>query len=116
MAEPVEIVNLEEGMPRVEQAIKMLTFHINTKKQRGLGIIKIIHGFGSSGTGGGIRIKCRQYLESLKRRGVIVDFVPGESFTIFDPQTRALLDAFPQLRADRDLERHNNGVTIVRLK
>jgi len=108
-----ETVNLEEGMPRVEQAMKKLTYHLHEKKRQGVRAVKLIHGFGSSGTGGGIRKRCREYLESLQRRGVIVAFVPGERFSIFDADTRRLLDLCPDMRRDSDLDRHNNGVTIV---
>lgn len=108
-------VNLEDGKPTCELAIRRLTFHVNSKKELGYLAVKIIHGYGSSGTGGRIRVKAREYLASLKRRGVIRDFVPGESFSIFDASTRKILDAVPEVRADRDLERHNNGVTIILL-
>ncbi|MEA5038401.1 MAG: Smr/MutS family protein [Clostridiaceae bacterium] len=108
-------INLEEGMPTVEQAIKRLTFYLRTKKGSGVRTLKLIHGYGSSGTGGKIRIECRKYLESQQRRGEIKYFVPGEEFSIFDPQTQKLLIACPGLRRDHDLERRNNGITIVLL-
>ncbi|NCB04874.1 MAG: hypothetical protein EOM69_05050 [Clostridia bacterium] len=106
-------VNLEEGMPLVEQAIKKLTFHIHLQKGAGVRAMKLIHGFGSSGKGGRIRVECRAYLASLKRRGVISAYIPGEDFSIFDAQTRQAIDRCGALRRDRDLERHNNGITIV---
>lgn len=115
MAAEYQIINLEEGMPRVEQAMKKLTFHIHAKKEMGVVAVKIIHGFGSSGTGGGIRKRCREYLVSLEKRGVIRAFIPGEAFSIFDAASRNLLDICPQLRKDSDLERHNNGITMVLL-
>lgn len=115
MPSEYEIINIEEGMPRVEQAIKKLTWHLHYKKQMGVVAVKIIHGFGSSGAGGSIRVKSREYLASLNRRGVIKAFVPGESFSIFDPDSRRMLDSCPQLRRDSDLERHNNGITMVLL-
>lgn len=108
-------VNLEEGMPTVEQAIKRLTFHIRTKKSLGIKSMKLIHGYGSSGVGGRIRIETRKYLTALQKKGEIKYFIPGEEFSIFDPQTQKLLIVCPGLRRDHDLERHNNGITIVLL-
>jgi len=102
-------------MPTVEQAMKRLTFHIRTKKNTGVRTLKLIHGYGSSGEGGAIRVECRKYLTSLQRKGEIKYFVMGEQFSIFDPQTQKLLIACPGLRRDHDLERHNNGITIVLL-
>ena len=113
MASDFDIINLKEGMPRAEQAIKKLTWHIHAKKQMGVKVVKVIHGYGSSGAGGSIRVKSRAYLDSLQQRGVIRAFVPGEQFSIFDAGTRTLLDTCPQLRQDSALERHDNGVTII---
>ena len=116
MSESYITVNIEEGMPLKDQAIKRLTFYVNSKKNAGYAALKVIHGFGSSGSGGVIRVAARDYLASLQRRGVIKSFIRGEDFSIFDAQTRGAFDLCPELRQDRDLERHNNGVTIVLLR
>ena len=39
--------------------------------------------------------------------------IPGEEFTIFEPRTLAAFQRCPDLRKDPDLERHNNGITVV---
>ena len=106
-------VNLELGMPFVEQAIKRLTFEIHHSKSQGFAVLKIIHGYGSSGTGGKIRTASRKYLKDLKEKGTIRDFIPGEKFTIFEEATRRAFAVCPPLREDRDLERYNNGVTFI---
>ena len=113
MTENYITINLEEGMPYVDQAIKKLTYHIKTNKKSGVKAIKIIHGFGSSGTGGRIRVESRAYLARLKGRREITDFIPGEQLSIFDQATRKALDLCPEMRQDRDLDRHNNGVTVI---
>ena len=41
------------------------------------------------------------------------DVIPGEEFTIFEPRTLAAFQRCPDLRKDPDLERHNNGITVV---
>ena len=99
-------VNLELGKPTVNAAIKRLT---------GCAALKIIHGYGSSGTGGRIRVEARSYLARLKGRGEIRDVIYGEDFSIFNP---AVLEAFRRcdgLRKDPDRERHNNGITMILL-
>jgi len=106
-------INLEEGMPTSDQAIRRLTFEINGSKRQGVVALKIIHGFGSSGTGGKIRIESRKYLRSLQNRGKISFFIEGENLSIFNESTRRALDICPDIRADRDLERHNNGITVI---
>lgn len=113
MAGYLKEVNLEQGMPLVDAAVKRLTYELRNGKALGAGAVKLIHGYGSSGTGGKIRVAVRRYLEGQKARGLIRDFIPGERFSIFDEGTRAAFLVCGELRRDRDLERHNNGITVV---
>ena len=106
-------VNIKEDLPTAQDAIRRITFHLRSGKELGAGAVKIIHGYGSSGAGGKIRSRARQYLEEQKKSGKIRDYIPGESFSIFQEGTRLAFASCPALRQDRDLERHNNGMTIV---
>lgn len=108
-------VNLELGKPTVNAAIKQLTFELHHSRSLGCAALKIIHGYGSSGAGGRIRVEARGYLARLKNKGEIRDVILGEDFSIFNP---AVLEAFRRcdaLRKDPDRERHNNGITIILL-
>ena len=109
-------VNLELGHPTVDAAIRRLTFEINHSRMIGDAVVKIIHGYGSTGAGGRIRIEARNYLTRLKNQGSISGFIPGECFSIFDDSTLAAFRLCGELRRDRDLERSNNGVTFIVLK
>ena len=106
-------INLETGMPTVDVAVRRLTFEWNRSKAMGVGVLKIIHGYGSSGTGGRIRVEVRAYLDRLKKRREIKDYITGETFSIFHDGTRQAFLQCSALRKDRDLERHNNGVTFI---
>ena len=106
-------VDLERGMPRAEQAIRQMLFELRRSPGLGCSAVKLIHGYGSSGAGGRIRVEARGCLERMKRRGEIADFIPGEDFSIFHPATLAAFRRCGALRQDRDLERHNNGVTFI---
>ncbi len=108
-------VNLEIGKPIVDVAIRRLTFEIHHSRRLGVSVLKIIHGYGSTGTGGKIRVAARRYLMSLEARGEIKGIIPGEVFSIFDETTRQAFLICDALRQDRDLERHNNGVTFILL-
>ena len=108
-------VNLERGMPTWDQAVRQLTFELRHSRSLGFGAVKIIHGYGSSGRGGRIRVESRKYLSRLKSRGEIADFIPGEEFSIFNSATLAAFRRCDGLRRDPDLERHNNGITIILL-
>lgn len=100
-------------MPYVEDALRHLRMQLQTQKRCGVTALKLIHGYGSSGTGGKIRTAVRRELSAMKTAGKLRDFVIGEEFSIFSPVTRSILVACPEVRKDRDLERHNNGITVV---
>lgn len=100
-------------MPLVEHALKRMHFQLDTHRKVGVTVVKLIHGYGSSGTGGKIRAAVRKELVSMKATGKIRDYVIGEEFSIFSPVTRSILVACNEVRADRDLEHHNNGITVV---
>ena len=106
-------VNIKSGLPTIDDAIRRITYNIKNAKPLGVSAIKFIHGYGSTGKGGGIRVEARKYLERQKVNGQIKDFIIGEDFSIFDEKTRKAFDACDELRRDSDLERHNNGMTIV---
>ena len=109
----IKTVNLKLNMPTADQAIKRLTFEIADGKKLGYDALKLIHGYGSSGTGGKIRVEARRYLDRQQALRRIKLYVPGESFSIFEESSRKLLGVCQELRSDPDLERHNNGVTFV---
>jgi len=106
-------VDIKSDMPTSDVAVKRVTYNIRNGKTLGAAAIKFIHGYGSSGKGGVIRTKTRSYLAEQKRKGLIRDVIIGEDFSIFDEATRAAFMLCDDLRRDSDLERHNNGVTIV---
>lgn len=108
-------VNLEHGMPTVQTALSQLALELRRTRSMGCTGLKIIHGYGSSGTGGKIRVQARSRLARMKGAGEIRDYIPGEGFSIFNSATLAAFRRCGALRKDPDLERHNNGVTIILL-
>lgn len=106
-------VNIKYDMPTAGQAVKRTTYEIENARRVGVKCVKIIHGYGSHGAGGKIRVEVRAYLERMKRQRRISDYIPGEHFSIFDEATRAAFAKCDDLRRDSDLDRANNGVTII---
>lgn len=100
-------------MPYADQAIQRLTLEIRQSRKMGCTVLKIIHGYGSSGKGGKICTESRRYLTRLKERREIVNFLPGEKFSIFEDATRQAFARCDDLRRDADLDRYNNGVTFI---
>ena len=108
-------VNLELGMPHASDAVRRLTFEVHHSKDLHCAVLKLIHGYGSSGKGGKIRIAARERLDFLQKKNEIRGYITGEKFSIFDATTLKAFQSCPELRKDRDLERSNNGVTFILL-
>ena len=106
-------MNIKFDLPTANDAIRRVTYNILNGKTLGASAIKIIHGYGSTGKGGKIRTEARRYLADQRRRGLIRDFICGEDFSIFDEGTRSAFLVCDDLRRDSDLDRHNNGITII---
>lgn len=107
------VLNLEEGMPKADAAVSRLKLQLATLRRTGIKSVKVIHGYGSSGTGGSIRTAVRHYLRIAQNEGRIKNFCPGEYFSPFEKTGRTMIEMVPALRADPDWGRQNDGVTIV---
>lgn len=106
-------VNLEAGRPTVDLALHRLARVIDDAIRHKITVLTVIHGYGSSGKGGVIREECRRTLDHLKVRGTIKEYVAGEDFHKNHQQVKALLQRFPRLRSDFNLNRNNKGITLV---
>ncbi|MCQ2458278.1 MAG: hypothetical protein MJ142_06070 [Clostridia bacterium] len=106
-------INLESGMPTVDEALFRMNTELHTAKQRGCRAAKLIHGYGSSGTGGRIRIGVRKELEAMKKRRQIRDFIPGEEFGPFGYGGHPVPGSVPDMTKDPDYGNGNQGITIV---
>ena len=102
-------------MPLVPQALAMLERELNIARQNGRTILKLIHGYGSSGVGGDIRIAVQKRLHELEHDRAIRACIFGEDWAASDARTWALLKSYPVLKQDHDLGRCNRGITIVLL-
>ena len=79
-------------------------------------MLKVIHGYGSSGKGGPLYVGLRKSFRLRKKEGAIKDSIAGEDFSIFNETVLDLLEGVPELRGDSDLGATNEGVTILWLK
>ncbi len=115
MTSRVAEVRIKEGMPSVDEARRRLASELEVARRGGVRVLKLIHGYGSSGVGGKLRRALRVTLADLQASGRIGRTVAGEAWSIFDATARALLDAYPELRQDDDLDRANRGITLVEI-
>jgi hypothetical protein len=109
-------LNIESGWPSLDDARRQVIDEIRRAKKEGVRVLKVIHGYGSSGKGGTLNHGLRKSFALRKKEGVIRDFIPGESFDIFNAAVLQLLELAPALRGDPDLGQANLGITIVWLK
>ncbi len=112
----IRTFNVEAGLPTLDEARRLVIAEIKRAKREGVKVLKVIHGYGSSGTGGRLCVGLRKSFGLRKKEGVIKDFIPGDDFSIFNDTVLALLEVVPELRGDQDLNATNEGVTIVWLK
>jgi hypothetical protein len=111
----IKTVNLKTGMPPVHQAVQHLDRELAVARQEKCKLLKLVHGYGSSGEGGDIRIAAQKRLVEMTSRGEIRGCIFGEDWTKSNEQAWALLKANPELKQDQDLGRRNLGITIVML-
>jgi hypothetical protein len=115
MSAKMTVLNLEDGFPTRDQAFQKLEAALSGARKDGIAVLKIIHGYGSTGSGGVLRFAARNFLRRKKDKGEIAMFVNGESFSSFEERSKSLLAKCPQLLLDRDLGQANRGITLVLL-
>jgi hypothetical protein len=102
-------------MPSVQEALDRLDREIALARQQKHSLLKVIHGYGSSGAGGDIRIAVQRRLWDLAEAGQIRGCIFGENWSKSDDATWHLLRAKSDLKSDLDLGRRNQGITVVLL-
>ncbi len=102
-------------MPLVREALTRLDRELALARQQRCLLVKLIHGYGSSGVGGDIRIAIQKRLRELQDQGSLRACIFGEDWSASDMQTWTLLKGQPALKTDSDLGKRNLGITIVML-
>jgi hypothetical protein len=113
--ELIKIINLEEGMPTVERARLRLQHELRTARSQGHAACKLIHGYGSTGVGGSLRIELQKELRRLADAGSVRNFIAGEDWRVSNEAAWELLKRYPEWKQDTDLGRGNKGISIVLL-
>jgi hypothetical protein len=109
----IKTVNLKHDLPPVPDALQRLDREIALAHREGMAILKIVHGYGSSGVGGDIRIAVQKRLCELAEAGQIRGCIFGENWSTSDEQAWRMIQRQPELKNDRDLGRRNKGISIV---
>ena len=106
-------LNLERGMPDAATAVRRLKDGLMSAKRQGVKAVVVIHGYGSTGVGGAIRVAVQKTLDEDQLRGLVRFWVGGTSWSWRKKEA---------LSVCKDLERFerringNEGVTVVMLR
>jgi hypothetical protein len=111
----IKSVNLKSDMPSVHEALQRLDRELAISRRNGDRFLKFIHGYGSSGVGGDIRVAVQRRLRELADSGQIRGCIFGENWSKSDEETWRLVQAQPELKTDPHLGRGNRGITVVLL-
>jgi hypothetical protein len=97
----------------VQEALQRLERELALARKDGLELLKIIHGYGSTGVGGEIRIAVQVRLREMVEDGRIRGCIFGEEWGKSCEDVWRLLQEKPELKSDADLGKRNQGITVV---
>ena len=104
--------NVKADLPTVELALANIEIEIEMCKSEGVRMLKVIHGYGSSGVGGEIKHALNNWLKIKKRQGLFLDYVKGEELATSKKQKK-FKEICPELMGDFELYFSNPGVTLI---
>jgi hypothetical protein len=102
-------------MPIVPEALQRMERELALARQQKSMLLKLVHGYGSTGVGGDIRIGVQKRLFEMEQNGQIRGYILGEDWSRSNDAAWKLLQSHPELKSDSDLGRGNRGITIVLL-
>lgn len=109
----IKTVNLKSDRPTVHEALQRLEQEIAAAHREQRPCLKIIHGYGSTGAGGDIRVAVQRRLCEMVESDQIRACIFGENWAKSDETAWKLLREQGELKRDRDLGRGNEGISIV---
>lgn len=109
----VKEINLEKGNPTTEAAMRKLVDELTLAKRLGYRSVIAVHGYGSSGVGGAIKVALKGKLKEGSLRGIVRDFVGGEDWI---NRKRDFILVCSQLKDFSTYIESNRGLTVILLK
>tara|TARA_Y100001949_G_C15713179_1_gene211850 strand:- start:4 stop:483 length:480 start_codon:yes stop_codon:yes gene_type:complete len=112
--EQIRTVNLKEGLPVVEEALSRMRREISDARACRVKVLKLVHGYGSTGTGGKIKQAVQVELASMHLQGQIRMYVVGDDYAV-SVAGQELRARYPELLRSRRQDFENRGITFVEL-
>ncbi len=114
LSDKIFVIDLEVGMPAVDEALESLRELLRKAQIAGIRIIKVIHGYGSTGKGGLIRSAFREALQQHRWADRVRGYIPGESLIAGSDALHALSRHHQQLiKTLGGGNQGNPGITIL---
>jgi cobalamin biosynthesis protein CbiD len=104
--------DIKSDMPDVLEASKRLVQIIKEAKKTEK-VIKIIHGYGSSGVGGKIKSAVHKSLRNRLNSKEIKAYIPGEAFSLMMGFDEVIHKYSNLLKNDSDFKKGNDGITYI---
>lgn len=104
--------NLEAGLPSASDAGKNLAQIIRENKSKEK-VIKIIHGYGSSGVGGAIKRSVHKSLRKRVNTNEIAAYIPGEAMSVMMGFDDCINKYKHLVQSDSDYRKGNDGITYI---
>ena len=112
--EQIRTVNLKEGLPVVEDALSSMRREISDARACRVKVLKLVHGYGSTGTGGKIKQAVQVELASMHLQGQIRMYVVGDDYAV-SVAGQELRARYPELLRSRRQDFENRGITFVEM-
>ena len=108
------VINLETGGPTAEEALERLTQHVRAASEAGIRALIVIHGYGSSGSGGKIKWFIREALEQNYFSDRVDEYYFGEDLALGSSSYQALIKRRASLKNHlSQFKIGNAGMTVL---
>ena len=105
--------NVKQNFPSVVEAIGLVEIEIDLCKKEGINLLKVVHGYGSGGSGGAICVAIKNQVKIWKKNNIIKDYLFGVEWNGLNPKAQKILIDNPDLPLDKDFNHSNMGMTIL---
>jgi len=102
-------------MPTVEEALRRLDAKLSLAIAQNVRVVRVIHGYGSSGRGGKIREACRRVLASMVSKNQVTGLIRGEDHSAARVASQDLMQRVSALKSTTRTDGDNQGITLVEL-
>ena len=110
----IYVLNVENSKLTVSEALARIETEIDAIKLIKIPcVLKVIHGYGSSGNGGEIKKNLPYFLHNLKAKTKISDWAANSKFSPLSAKYKKYTKIFPALVLDSDLKNLNPGITLI---